>query len=254
MQKIKTILVDDEQNNIDLMEHFMRQYCPEIQVIDSCLTYDSALESLRVNKPDLVFLDIVLDRNTSFDLLTELGSFDFQIVFCTAYDEYAVKAFKYNTIDYLLKPVVIDDLTEAVARSIKRMKSKQPLDLGELRKLSHTLDDNHPSNYLIISSMDDVVFVKPNEVTYLKSSGRYTEIYLLNKKQSLMSSKPIGDYEKFLDPLLFYRIHNSYIINLTHLESIDKKGGNYCKLPGNKLLPISRRRFEGLLQFFKMRE
>lgn len=102
MKIFKTVLVDDEKNNLDLLNHFIKKYCKNIEVIASCLTYDEAYKTLTTAKPDLVFLDIVLDRDTSFDLLQELDAPDFQIIFTTAYDEYAIRAFKYNTIDYLL--------------------------------------------------------------------------------------------------------------------------------------------------------
>ena len=251
MAKIKTILVDDEQNNLDLLAHFIEKYCKNIDIVARCVTYGKALETLKTMEFELVFLDIVLDRDTSFDLLEELDEINFHIVFCTAYDEYAVRAFKYNTIDYLLKPVVIDELVKAVDRSIDRIQSGSFSQRDVFSQLSTMVNQQRLQSSMVISKMDSVTIINPLEILYFQASGRYTEIHVLNQKKPLISSKPIGDHEAKLDESLFYRIHNSYIINLHNLSSIDRKSGNYCVLNNGMKLPISRRRVEGILRIFR---
>ena len=251
MAKIKTILVDDEQNNLDLLAHFIEKYCKNIDIVARCVTYGKALETLKTMEFDLVFLDIVLDRDTSFDLLEELDEINFYIVFCTAYDEYAVRAFKYNTIDYLLKPVVIDELVKTVDRSIDRIQSGSFSQRDVFSQLSTMVNQQRLQRSMVISNIDSVTIINPLEILYFQSSGRYTEIHVLNKKKPLISSKPIGDHEAKLDESLFYRIHNSYIINLHNLSSIDRKGGNYCVLNNGMKLPISRRRVEGIMRIIR---
>ena len=113
------IIVDDEQKNIDLLFHFIQKYVPEVRVLDRCLTYEDALHSITHIQPQLLFLDILLDDKNAFDLLKEVGHLDFQIIFTTAYDEYAIKAFQYNTVDYLLKPIIIEDLRKTIDRVIE---------------------------------------------------------------------------------------------------------------------------------------
>jgi len=215
------------------------------------LSYDEAVHDINEFKSDLVFLDIVLDRGTSFDLLSELDSQQFHIIFVSAYDEYAVKAFKYNTVDYLLKPVVIDDLVEATKKVIEQHKKNNFLKEEQIRGLSTTILGNHPKNYITIVGVDRVDFIRPEEIIYLTSSGRYTEFYLTNKKRKVVSSQSLGDYENALDTTLFYRVNNSHLVNLTHLLKINKLAGNYCEMTNGVLLPISRRRFEGLMKYLK---
>ena len=247
MEVLNTIIVDDEKNNIDLLLHFIKKYCPNIKVIKTCLTYDDALYNLKVMKPDLVFLDIVLDRDNSFMLLNELGDHPFKIIFTTAYDEYAIRAFKYEAVGYLLKPVMIEDLIQAV----DKINKSSFLEKEQIVQLSNKIMQRHPSNFITISGMDKVEFFLPDEIICLKSSGRYTEIYTVDRKGKITTSKAIGEFETILDPGVFYRIHNPYIINLNHLKLIDKKGGNYCFLTGGHSLPVSRRRMEGLMGYLK---
>lgn len=249
----KTVLVEDEKNNLDLLNHFIKKYCKNIDVIASCSTYDQALSVLKAEDPDLVFLDIVLDRDTSFDLLQELGNPDFQIIFITAYDEYAIRAFKYNTIDYLLKPIIIEELVAAVNKVAEKINENKTLDMGSIKNISQSFNTKHPANFIMISGMDRIDFIHPDEVVYLKSTGRYTEFYLKDKKRKITSSKPIGEYENILDQDVFYRIHNSFLINLAQLININKRAGNYCEMSNGDSLPLSRRRYEGLMGYMRNR-
>ncbi|MDB9885979.1 LytTR family DNA-binding domain-containing protein [Flavobacteriaceae bacterium] len=253
MKMFKTVLVEDEKNNLDLLNHFIKKYCKNIDVIASCSTYDQALSVLKAEEPDLVFLDIVLDRDTSFDLLQELGNPDFQIIFTTAYDEYAIRAFKYNTIDYLLKPIIIEELVAAVNKVAEKINENKTLDMGSIKNISQSFNTNHPANFIMISGMDRIDFIHPDEVVYLKSTGRYTEFYLKDKKRKITSSKPIGEYENILDQDVFYRIHNSFLINLAQLININKRAGNYCEMSNGDSLPLSRRRYEGLMGYMRNR-
>ena len=208
---------------------------------------------LKAEEPDLVFLDIVLDRDTSFDLLQELGNPDFQIIFTTAYDEYAIRAFKYNTIDYLLKPIIIEELVAAVNKVAEKINENKTLDMGSIKNISQSFNTKHPANFIMISGMDRIDFIHPDEVVYLKSTGRYTEFYLKDKKRKITSSKPIGEYENILDQDVFYRIHNSFLINLAQLININKRAGNYCEMSNGDPLPLSRRRYEGLMGYMRNR-
>jgi two-component system LytT family response regulator len=253
MKMFKTVLVEDEKNNLDLLNHFIKKYCKNIDVIASCSTYDQALSVLKAEEPDLVFLDIVLDRDTSFDLLQELGNPDFQIIFTTAYDEYAIRAFKYNTIDYLLKPIIIEELVAAVNKVAEKINENKTLDMGSIKNISQSFNTKHPANFIMISGMDRIDFIHPDEVVYLKSTGRYTEFYLKDKKRKITSSKPIGEYENILDQDVFYRIHNSFLINLAQLININKRAGNYCEMSNGDSLPLSRRHYEGLMGYMRNR-
>lgn len=251
MKKMKTVVVEDEQKNMEIMLHFIKKYCPTLEIVAKCLTFDEALHVLSSTKVDLVFLDILLDKNTSFDLLEKLDNTDFQIVFTTAFDEYAIEAFKYNTVDYLLKPIAIKELVDVVSRAENRMDQKRQIPHNRFSHFGDRLIGRNPFDLLVVSGMNKVDFIRQEEIVYLKSAGRYTEFYFKDVKRKVLATKPIGEFEQSLDDMKFYRIHNSYIINLNQLLKINKVSGNYCEMSNGDQLPISRRRFEGLLRYFK---
>lgn len=251
MKTIRTVLVEDEHKNMELLQHFIKKYCGNLEVVAACTTFQEALTTLDTEEVDLVFLDIRLDENTSFDLLESLGHRSFQIIFITAYDEFAIRAFKYNTIDYLLKPIVIDELVEAVTRAEEHIEQHSEVNRGEILHLSNHLIGRNPYNLMVISGMNKVDFVRQDEIVYLKSAGRYTEFYFNDGRRKVLVTKPIGEFESSLDQIKFYRIHNSFIINLNFLNQINKVAGNYCEMSNGDNLPISRRRLEGLLRYFK---
>lgn len=251
MNTTRAIVVEDEKKNMELLLHFIEKYCPSVEVVATCMTFKDALNALNTIEVDLVFLDILLDENTSFDLLETLDEVNFQIIFTTAFDEYAIQAFKYNTIDYLLKPVIIEDLVDAVTRAEERIELNSLVSSGELNQLSHSLIGRNPFDLLVVSGMNKVNFIRQEEIIYLKSAGRYTEFHFNDINRQVLATKPIGEFEHALNRVKFYRIHNSYIINLHHLVKINKVSGNYCEMANGDSLPISRRRLEGLLDYFR---
>ena len=147
----------------------------------------------------------------------------------------------------MLKPIVIDELVKAVDRVEEQIHKKEFVHREQIKQLSESILKKQPLNYLTVSGMDRVDFIQPEDIIYLKSAGRYTEFYLQDKKRKIISSRPIGEYETILPQDRFYRIHNSFLINLGALININKKAGNYCELTNGVSLPISRRRFEGLI-------
>jgi two-component system LytT family response regulator len=183
--------------------------------------------------------------------LEEINFYTIQIIFVTAFDEYALKAFRYNAVDYLLKPVQIDELVAAVNRVHERMENQDYFSQDQIQSLSSAIVGRSPLKFVAISNIDKVNFVKNEDILYCKSSGRYTEFYLTNK-QRLVASKSLGEYETTLDKSLYYRIHKSFMVNLSHIVNISRKDGNYCELKDGTKLPISRRRLEALIQFLKL--
>ena len=249
MTTIKTIIIEDEINNAKLLEHFIIKYCPEIELIATCKSKNEAVESIKKLQPQLLFLDIILDDHTAFELLEEIDYSSLNIIFITAFDEYALKAFQYNAADYLLKPIQIDELIASVKRVVQRVEKNEFVDTEQINTLSNTLQSANPK-FITISNIDKVNFVKNEEILYCKSTGRYTEFYLTDKRK-LVASKSLGEYEELFDPKSFFRIHRSFIVNLNYITNINKKAGNYCELTNGQSLPISRRRMESLIQFLR---
>ena len=249
MNQLKTLIIEDEINNAELLQHFLIKYCPEIEVIGTCVNKAEALEAIPRLNPQLLFLDIILEDETAFDILKEIDYREMHIVFVTAFDEYALKAFRFNAADYLLKPLQIDELVNAVKRILIREANREFLEKNAIENMAQTFSQTNPK-LVTISNIDKVSFIKNEEILFCKSSGRYTEFYLKNKRK-LIASKSLGEYEQELDQNYFYRIHKSFIVNLNCIQQINKKAGNYCELEDGTSLPISRRRLDGLIQYLK---
>tara|TARA_X000000950_G_scaffold37039_1_gene39546 strand:- start:508 stop:1266 length:759 start_codon:yes stop_codon:yes gene_type:complete len=252
MKKVNALAVDDEQNNLDLLLHFVKKYCPEVYLIDTASNKHEALELLKKNQYELVFLDMILDDHTAFDILEEISPPHPYIIFVTAHNEFAIESFKYNTVDYILKPIEIESLIFAVNKALKKIgQSASTISLKEIKRLEKALEVKSQIEFITISNVNKVNLIKKLDILYCKSSGRYTEFHLVNNK-TLVASKSLGEYEVILAYQDFFRIHNSYIINLYHLVNINKKAGNYCQLKDGTELPISRRRYDKLLQYLNI--
>jgi two-component system, LytTR family, response regulator len=156
---------------------------------------------------DLVFLDIILNDKTAFDLLYEINQEPY-IIFVTAFDQYAIESFKYNTIDYLLKPIQIEPLKEALDRVMIQMEQKESVSREELKILEKSLQQKNQIDFITVSNIDKVNLIKKSDILYCKSSGRYTEFHLLNESM-LIASKSLGEYESQISYKEFFRIHNS---------------------------------------------
>lgn len=255
MKKFTAFIVDDELDNVEVLKHFVKQYCPSLNIIGEALTRSDAISFLKQNSPDILFLDIVLDIGTSFDILEEIQIEKTQVIFVTAYDEFAIKAFKYNAVDYVLKPIVITELISAVDRAKDRLEESEYFNKEQIKNLMDTLssDDSKVNpKILAIPTIDNIEMVNVDDIYYCKSDGKYTEFYLAGKKK-LVSSRNIGEYENLLDETLFFRIHKSYLVNLQALEKIDKAAGNYCILKDGTSLPIAKRRQDRLVRFLKLK-
>lgn len=250
MRKIDVLIVDDEIDNSDLLKHFLRKYCPAINDIAVANDFDQAVDLINNNHYDLLFLDIVLDDKTAFELLKQVEDHPF-IIFVTAFDHFAIESFKYNTIDYILKPVQIQSLIEAVERVLAKIEKNETVNHREIDNFQKSINNHSPIDFVTISNVNKVNLVKKSDILYCKSSGRYTEFHLMNKS-TLVASKSLGEYENQLAFKTFFRIHNSYMINLNHLVDISKKSGNYCHLVDGTELPISRRRFDKLLHYLNI--
>ena len=150
-----------------------------------------------------------------------------------------------------MKPILIDDLITAVGKIYKGWKTSEYLDSSKISNLSNSVLGKHPMNFQTISGFDRIDFIDPKEIICMQSNGRYTEFILYNNKQKIMASKSLGEFERLLNSALFFRIHNIYIVNFSHLININKKSGKYCEKSNGPALTISRRRHEGLMKYLK---
>jgi two-component system LytT family response regulator len=242
---IKAIIVDDENAAIKSLQWEIENFCKDISVVDTFTNPIDAISAINCIKPDCVFLDIEMPEMDGFQLLEKLNYRDFDLIITTAYDSYALKAFKENAIDYLLKPVDTDDLIKSISK-IKTNKNKNTLG-NELKDLLNNLPKNNLVCKIPLSLTGKTIFVKPDDILYCKSEGNYTEIHFISNKKELISKK-IKDIEILINNLNFYRVHNSYLVNINYIKEFVKTDGQYIILDNNVSIPVSRTKKNDLLK------
>jgi two-component system, LytTR family, response regulator len=242
---IKSIIVDDELKSRESLRILIEDFCDGIEVVALCQNVTEGIDAIQAYKPDIVFLDIQMQRETGFDLLARVREVNFEVIFTTAYSEYAIKAFKFSAIDYLLKPIDIEELKKAIQKVQKKLNS----DIGgRLQQLIQNLKQGGPSeNYkLAIPTTEGLIFVKVNDILYCTASSNYTEIYLADGKKHLVS-RTLKEYEEMLEGHDFFRIHHSYLINLNAIKKYVRGEGGYVVMTNDKSLDVSKRKKESFL-------
>ncbi|OXB03350.1 hypothetical protein B0A81_18640 [Flavobacterium plurextorum] len=252
MNKYKAILVDDEVNNILLLKHLIGKYCINIEVIGEALTITSAIGIINEMEPDILFLDIRLNGREVFEMLDEIKISKAQVIFVTSHDEYALKAIKYNAIDYILKPVIIEELILSINKAVTKIERENYFDFSSLKmdKIEKNISNNR--DYIAVASMDKIELIKTSDILYVGSDSKYATFYLVNGKE-YVSNKNLIFYEDVLDSAVFFRIHKSYIINIRYTVRIIKRDGSYCELLNGMFLPISKRKQELFNRFLKIK-
>lgn len=247
---IRTVLIDDEIDSIRVLERLLETYCPQVSIVGTANGVETALELIREAKPDLVLLDIEMSQGNAFDLLNLLQPLEFHVIFVTAFDNYAIRAFKYSAVDYLLKPVDIDDLRNAIAR-VER--EPEPLDLAQqMRILMENVGMLQLSQQkMAIPTITGLIFIPVQDIIRFEAKGNYTTIFLTNG-DPIVATRTIKDYEEVLPDNIFCRIHISHIINLSRIQKYQKgRGGSVIMEDGSVIEVASRRREEFLRKLLK---
>lgn len=246
MSHIRAIIVDDEPAAISNLKWELENFCEDIEVIDSFTSPVEAISGINYLKPDCVFLDIEMPEKDGFTLLSELKFKEFQLIITTAYENYALQAFKENAIDYLLKPVDSDELKHAVDK-IKSMKGT--VDLSEqIRKILQTNTHSQDANQKVPFAVDGkILLIKPSEILYCKSDGNYTEIYQTEKK-TIVVSKNLKEVERKINHSNFLRIHNSFLVNTNHIIEYIKGDGGFVVMEDQTKIAVSRSKKNDLMQ------
>lgn len=240
---MNAIIVEDSKTSSELLYGLLREYIPEIKVLGLATDIESAILLIYEKKPDLVFLDIELKTGTAFDLLNHLKKIDFEIIFISGFNQYAIEAFQFNAIHYLVKPITAPELLEAVNRIEKVKKQNNS-------EKSYTLK-NDIDRKIMISTEHDMRFVRTKDIKYVKADGSYSIIYL-SSNQKIVISKLLKEIEKQLHSEEFYRVSKSYIINLNHIARIKHiDGGLIEMIDGVDILIPRRKRNEFTLQIMK---
>lgn len=246
MDKIRAIIIDDEPGNCENLQNLLAKYCPQIEVLESQNDIQTAVESIIVQKPELVFLDIELAEGTGFDLLEMLPTTNFEVIFVTAFDQYALKAIKFCALDYLLKPVNISELVKAVSRFEERQSEKSE------NKRMHLLLENlsTPLKRIVLPLSDKMEFVNVDQILRCQGDGNYSHVYLKSGEKHMVC-KALKEFDELLSEHNFLRIHQSHLINLNEVKSYVKSDGGYIKMKDDTSVSISRQRREMVLEKLK---
>ncbi len=244
---IRTILVDDELKSLKALAIELQTYCPDLEIIATYQSSSEALQGIKKLRPSLVFLDIQMPGMNGFELLQKFGEFDFHVIFVTAFDEYAVRAFEFNAIDYLMKPVRKIKLIQAVEKVKNAEESK--MNQAELQALVNNLklQQGNVIETLAIPTSTVYEMIHIDEIKYLHAQNNYTWIYRVNGAKHLVS-KPIKYIEEMLTFPQFYRTHKSYVVNVKKAVRFIRAGGGYLVLNDETEIPVSRSKKEGLMR------
>lgn len=245
MNKYKSLIIDDEAHSRELLSQYIEKYCLEIEIIDFAKNVTEGYEKIITLKPQLVFLDIALLDKNAFDLLGKFNEIDFEIIFITAYNDFAIKAIKFSAIDYLLKPINIEQLVNAVKKATKRIDEKSTL--NHFRYFAENLKQKEHINKIALPTLEGFIFVETNNIVRCLASGSYTEFHFNNRKPILVS-KGLKDYEELLEGNHFIRVHHSHLINLNHVSEYHKGKSSYITMSDGSSVEVSVRKREEFLE------
>lgn len=237
MNKIKALLVDDEPISIKHLEVLLTKFCPDIEIVAKANNVEAALDRILTYKPDLIFLDIELGGETGFDLLRKIEYRKFEVIFVTAYSQFAIDAIKAHALDYILKPVNKVELITSVEAAI---------DAILLKKHKSSSQRDHRSSRLSLPTMEGLLFVDIHDIIFIESEGRYSRFHLANHTK-LMVSKNLGEFEMELSGKGFTRIHHSYIVNLSYVVKYIRGRGGYVVMKNGLTLEVSVRKKDDFL-------
>jgi len=245
MVSLKAILIDDELPSLQNLEQKIIEFCPDLNIIATVQKPEKGIQLIEQLHPDIVFLDIEMPRMNGFKMLEEIEEKDFEIIFTTAYNQYAIEALRISAFDYLVKPVAVKDLQNTVDRLLK-IKSKQtPEKLDVLRQ--HLSDSRSQNDKITISTSEGVEFFEISQIIRVESSSNYSKIYFKDGK-SILVTKLLKDFEEILTPYRFYRIHNSHLINLSYIKKYIRGDGGQVLLQNDEIIDVARRKKEEFLR------
>lgn len=240
---MRAIIIDDEKPSRDNIKFILSEYFTDISILGEADNVQSGIELIVSTSPDIVCLDMEMGVSTGFDVLKAFEKPNFEVIFITAYSEYAVKAFRTHAVDYILKPINIDDLREAINKAKTNINNKR------LKNPINTIFQAF-ENSLKVSTSNGMEIIPLEQVLYLQSINFYTNIVLATGKE-IITSKHLKDYEENLKGSGFFRIHNSFVINTSHLKNIVSKEGSFVELTNGKSIKISRRRKDEFLDYVR---
>ena len=249
--KRTAIIIDDEPNAVVVLQKLLEKHCPNVQVIAATTSSIMGLKKIKELHPSIVFLDIEMPQMNGFQLLTELDDISFHLIFTTAYDQFAVKAFKFNALDYLLKPIDPTELQQAIKKTDDKpvFLPQQLQHLAEL--LEHRETENIPVR-IALPHAKGYKFISVTDILYCESESNYTLLYLANEPNFTVC-KTLGEIEEILPSSMFLRVHRSYLVNTKKIKEMIKSDGGFLVMENNAEIPVSRNKKDEVGELLKIR-
>jgi two-component system LytT family response regulator len=243
---IAAIIIDDESDGREALRIALERYFPEITIKRVCESPEQGIEAIQSVKPALVFLDVQMPHLSGFDLLKKVSPFDFEVIFVTAHDQYAIKAIRFSALDYLLKPVDIDDLRAAIQKVKERLEHKNTSQ--QYQSVLHNAQQNSGRiDRLAVPTQDGIEFFHTADIVFCEAQGSYTNILLKGKAKALVS-RNLKDFENLLSESGFCRVHHSFLINMIHVRKYVKGEGGYVVMTDDHYVDVSRRKKDEFLK------
>jgi two-component system LytT family response regulator len=244
---LKTLIIDDEQHVRQSLSYLLGKVCPSVKMVGEADSVATGLQAIRAKLPELVLLDIQLGDGTGFDLLRHFDNIDFRVIFITAYEKYAIEAFGFSAIDYILKPVNPEKLAEAVNRAQQLVQQSFTLQLSVLKENLEKKDLKERK--IILRNQENIYLLDVGSIIHCESDGCYTT-FETSEGEKIMVSNQLKEYDDLLTESGFFRAHRSHLINLKHIRRFEKQEGGYLIMTNNIRVPVSAARRERLLELF----
>lgn len=235
---MKAVLIDDEISNLENLQAILEKHCPQISIIAKCQTVSEAVSAIQHNLPDIVFLDIQMGADTGFDVLKLLPQRSFEVIFVTAYDQYGIQAIKFAALDYLLKPIDVEELLSAVHKAEQKVAAKVKTSQLDFL-IQQLIQPNTSISNIALPMQGEIRYVALTDIIRCEADNTYTHFYLANAEK-LLVSKPLKEYADLLGPPGFLRTHQSHLVNPNFVKSWLKEDGGVLLLISGEKIPVSK--------------
>jgi len=246
---LRVVIVEDETHSREALKSLLLEFCADIEIVGLAADVNAAVKIIHGVKPDVVFLDVELQTGTGFDVLEQVKDVHFDIIFTTAFEQYAVQAIKMSSIDYLLKPIDIEELQQAVDKA--RTKRSEEDQKRKLEALMSNLENSSGKKRICLSTSEGLEFINMLDIAYCEANGSYTNFHLTNGT-TIIVSKNLKEYETTLSDQHFMRVHNSFLINLAEVKKFVKSEGGYILMKNNAQISISPKKRDEFLERMTM--
>jgi len=244
---MRAIIIDDEPDAVELLSIRLNQKCPQVEVVATCISSIKGVAAIIEHRPDVVFLDIEMPQMNGFQVLEAVEGIPFALIFVTAYDKFALKAFRYSALDYLLKPIDSNELMQAISK-IEKQKQTSQEQVSHLRSQFANTAKTFPDK-IALPYQNGVAFVNLSEILYCESDDNYTKFYI-SEGQFYLVTKSLKEVQELLEEREFLRVHRQFLINLNHIKKFVKGEGAYVIMTNGISIPVSRLNKDRLTEYF----